>query len=139
MPSSLESTISLSNLVVCCRYICILNQNVENNGINEFYCCLAVVNFKQDQYNIISMSDFYQKSHKIYTFKGYDIWYRYMLYIIKVIILEISTGVDFTKYTIRVSLYRKKVPFTYLQLIKRNLFILCSVRFLCHYFLTSFL
>lgn len=47
-----------------------------NNGINEFYCCLAVVNFKQDQYNIISMSDFYQKSHKIYTFKGYDIWYR---------------------------------------------------------------
>lgn len=73
---------------------------MENNGINEFYCCLAVVNFKQDQYNIISMSDFYQKSHKIYTFKGYDIWYRYMMYIRKVTIPEISTGVDFTKYAI---------------------------------------
>lgn len=73
---------------------------MENNGINEFYCCLAVVNFKQDQYNIISMSDFYQKSHKIYTFKGYDIWYRYMMYIRKVTIPEISTGVDFNKYAI---------------------------------------
>lgn len=51
---------------------------MENNGINEFYCCLAVVNFKQDQYNIISMSDFYQKVTKYIHLKDMifdiDIW-----------------------------------------------------------------